>query len=103
MRAQQNIWKDIFLVRYTYAFLAQLQHNVDVLHILKIAVEFNNVCMVKATVYSYFLCCFLFLIVLYHQLLGDDFSSENIVRLHINNLVAFCKSSLQNDIIFWKQ
>lgn len=87
------------MVSKTYALLAQLKHNVDVLHILKIAVEFNNVCMVQASVYSYFLCCFFFLVVLYHQLFGDDFSSENVVRLHIDDLVAFSKAALQK-IVF---
>jgi hypothetical protein len=43
---------------------------------------------------SYFLCQFILLIVLGHQLLGDNFTSIHIVGLNVGYLVALCKTTL---------
>jgi len=83
-----------------HSFLAQLQHNIDVLHILKVAVELDNVRMVKAAVDGYLLGGLFLLIVLDHQLLGDDFACKDIVGLHIYYLVAFCKAALGKYNVF---
>jgi len=56
--------------------------------------------MVKAAVDGYLLGGLFLLIVLDHQLLGDDFASKDIVGLHIYYLVAFCKAALEKYNVF---
>lgn len=41
------------------------------------------------------LCCLLLLIVLDHQLLGNDLAGEHIVGVHIDNFVAFGETTLK--------
>jgi hypothetical protein len=50
---------------------------------------------------SYFLRQLIFLVVLGHQLLGDNFTSINTAGLRIRYLVTFCKTTLvEKDVTY---
>lgn len=59
--------------------------------------ELDYIRMVEAAVDGDLLSCLLLLIVLDHQLLGDDLAGEHIVGVHINNFVAFGETTLEGN------
>lgn len=50
--------------------------------------------MVQWTVYLNFLSHLFFLIMLDHQFFWHNFASEDFFRVHFNNFIAFCKTTL---------
>jgi hypothetical protein len=78
----------------THPFLAQFQHDVDIIVIIKETMESNNISMVQRLMDLNFLGHFGLLIMLHHQFLGYNFSGISLVRGNIDYFVAFCKSTL---------
>jgi hypothetical protein len=62
--------------------------------IVKEAMKANNVRMVEALVDLDFLGHFFLLICFHHQLFGHDLARKDIIRLNIDDFVAFGKASL---------
>lgn len=79
------------------ALLAQLEDNVNVLRIVEEAEEFDDVLVRQRLMDENLLAHFLLLVVLHHQLLGDDLAGVHLVRLDVDDFVAFCEAALRNE------
>lgn len=84
------------------SFLTELKYNIDIIWIIKETMKTNDISMLQRLMDLNFLSHFLLLISFHHELLRDNFSSENITVRHILDLITLCKSSLYDEkrIIF---
>lgn len=88
--------------RKTHPLFAEFQYNVDIETVIEETMELHDILVAQTPVDRYFLAHFLLLVVLHHQFLGYDFASKNIFCSHIDDLVAFCESSLkEGNTLYW--
>ena len=74
--------------------VAKLENDVHEIVIFEETVEADNVFMVDASMYVYFLRHLLLLIAFYEQLFRDDLAREYTIRFQIFYFVTSCESSL---------
>lgn len=79
------------------SLLAELQHDVNIELIVKETMKANDVYVIERLVNLNFLRHLLLLIVLHHQLLRYDLARIRLTRCDIDDLVALCKASLDDD------